>query len=64
MRRYKKFEVLRKLIIKEFPTLPKLPKKGFRRHGGVESIAELERMGSSQSLKDMRAAASKTLMVS
>ena len=30
MRRFSKFDALRKLIIKKFPGLPKMPKKGFR----------------------------------
>eukprot|EP01045_Picozoa_sp_COSAG04_P028934 COSAG04_NODE_4625_length_1985_cov_16.974549_2_plen_50_part_01 len=34
-RRRSKFETLRKLIVKEFPDLPKLPKKGWKLHGGV-----------------------------
>ena len=39
MRRFSKFETLRKLIVKEFPELPKLPKKGWKLHGGVNSAA-------------------------
>ena len=39
MRRFSKFETLRKLIVKEFPDLPKLPKKGWKLHGGVNSAA-------------------------
>ena len=66
MRRFSKFDALRKLIIKRFPGLPKLPKKGFRRHGGVGELAlaeytEQERMigrQSSRSTADQQAAAS------
>ena len=49
MRRFSKFDTLRKLIIKKFPDLPKLPKKGFRRHGGVDHLAEQERSGGGSS---------------
>jgi hypothetical protein len=47
-RRFSKFDTLRKLIVKTFPELPKLPKKGFRRHGGVGEVALAEYTASDQ----------------